>query len=379
MLREFDIVFMIFCAISGIVLLVANAITNRKVKNRINSTEEHINLDELIVIVPFRNEEKHLPLLIESINNQTKLPKKIYFVDDHSEDDSVNILTNLLEIDSYEILQLDDSAHGKKKALRKGIYHAKATYYLTLDADVFFASDYFENLQEIPAADMVVLPVLMEGRNFIGTLYSLDQLYVNAVSYSFSFKQVVTASGANLLFKREPFVLHDMPEMHYHVASGDDQFLLRDFKLADKDIMQIADAKYRVCTYSPATFKKFIHQRLRWAGKNSEVSSLSDNILAFIAVMLGVFFYTLCVVELISGNYLWALYVFLSKTVWDFVYYGIYFRKIGAPYATHIGVIITEFLYAPYIVCMIALIPFYKPQWKGRNLYSEKPNSDTKN
>lgn len=372
MLREFDFVFIMLYVITISLLIVADIITTFKVKRKFSSKKSKVLLENLIVVIPFRNEAKHLPILVNALNQQRKLPKKIIFVNDHSEDEGVSIIEDYLDIEAYEILHLEDGLFGKKKALRKGIYSMKAEFYLTMDADVYFAEDYFENLEEIPSADMVVLPVLMKGRNFIGTLYSLDQLFINAISYSFSFRSPITASGANLMFRREAFVLHDLPEMHYHVASGDDQFLLRDFKLADKEILQIADKKFRVCTYSPRTFKKFIDQRLRWAGKNSEVASLADNFVGFIAILHSVSFYILCIAELLIGNYEWALYVFGTKVILDLVYYSLYFSKIGTSFLTYLGIVIVQFLYTPYAIALILLVPFYKPKWKGREIYMEK-------
>ena len=51
----------------------------------------------LSVIVPFRNEEKMLPMLIDSLKAQSHTSFEVIFINDHSEDESLKVLDQALQ------------------------------------------------------------------------------------------------------------------------------------------------------------------------------------------------------------------------------------------------------------------------------------------
>ena len=72
------------------------------------------------VVVPFRNEEDHLPGLLEDFAGQTYPAEhmEIIFVDDHSEDGSASIVTSgASQNQHFHHLELPPQISGKKKAL----------------------------------------------------------------------------------------------------------------------------------------------------------------------------------------------------------------------------------------------------------------------
>ena len=92
------------------------------------------------VIIPFRNEEANLKRLVEALKVQTYPWFEVLFVNDHSTDDSLNVLRRLVEKDipfSFSIISLEGT-QGKKAAIAAGIAQATGEIIVTTDADCWF-------------------------------------------------------------------------------------------------------------------------------------------------------------------------------------------------------------------------------------------------
>jgi len=101
------------------------------------------------VIIAFRNEAKNLNALLNSLVNQN-MPESLHeiiLVNDHSEDDSTQIIKPFIE--QYKNLKLIEPGNGftgKKAAIRKGISLAKGTFIVTTDADCIVKPDWLRTL-----------------------------------------------------------------------------------------------------------------------------------------------------------------------------------------------------------------------------------------
>src|SRR5690554_962550 len=98
-----------------------------------------LNLTDLSAVIPFRNEALTLTKFLASLKIQSVLPAKIIFVNDHSEDDSVQIIEQF--INKYglgTLIHLPQGEEGKKAALNLGITNVETPFVLTLDADIIF-------------------------------------------------------------------------------------------------------------------------------------------------------------------------------------------------------------------------------------------------
>lgn len=189
------------------------------------------------VIIPFRNEAYNLPKLVDSIKKLSIQPLEIIWVNDHSEDKSIEQLTNISE--NQKIISLINEEKGKKTALRKGLEIAKGMHVLTWDADIIVPTDYFYALEQTHVSELSIIPVRMKGNTFLELLYELDYYFLNALNIGLTgYSTPIVASGANLLFNKASFLAIDSFEYHQHIASGDDHFLLHDFKKAKKVFKQ---------------------------------------------------------------------------------------------------------------------------------------------
>ena len=104
------------------------------------------------IVIPAHNEEKYIEQTIQSIIEQTFLPKKMVVVNDNSTDKTEKIILAFAEKHSWISLvnKTSDAAHlpGSKviKAFQKGLQTLDENYNIIVkaDADLIFPPNYFE-------------------------------------------------------------------------------------------------------------------------------------------------------------------------------------------------------------------------------------------
>lgn len=331
-------------------------------------------LEELTVIVPFRDEKERLPKLLKSLQNQTVLPAHYIFINDHSTDAGVAFITKELSKYpnlNYTILNLPEGRQGKKSAILFAMEWVRTKFFLLQDADIFMSKDYFDNLKKLPNGDLFVLPVEMVSYSLQQYFYSLDHFMINAINWMFSTLYPLTASGANLIVRKSSFMELTFADYNEAVASGDDQFILRDFRRAKKKIFLAGNHKYLVKTQAPMSFKEFINQRLRWAGKTAKIGDSVELIVGGLGMVLTFTFFSLIFYYLWIENVQVALLLFTLKLVCDTLVYGLYFFYQKRP----VYLLLLPFmqvLYPIYALLIALLIPIYRPKWKGRAIYFQQ-------
>jgi len=329
---------------------------------------------EISVLVPFRNEEHRINGILNCIKKLKVFPKEFVFIDDHSDDDSVQVIREALheyKQVNYSILSLQDEDKGKKKALRYAIEKVNSTYILTLDADVEFLPDYFEALGRLQEADMYVLPAIMRAEIFWEHFYEIDLVLVNAANVGLSgLSRPIMASGANLLYRRDVFNEVDNIDTHISSASGDDTYLLRDFRENKKDVRLMSGLPYAVYTETPKSFREFIDQRLRWIGKTGDLKDHLSTSLAILQSALTLVFFGVLIVFSVFQFWQVVGVVFLLKTGIDLVLFMPYFMRIGRSTAWLL-IPLYELLFPIYTLVLLSLVFTYKPKWKGRAIYEK--------
>jgi len=326
-----------------------------------------ISLDEISVIIPFRNEEKRIDGLLASLKNSHKLPSKILFVNDHSEDKSIlKIEDELGHFSQVQILNLSNDLQGKKQAIRIGINQVATEYVLTLDADVCFDSTYFEQLENLSEADLYLLPAVLKATVPGHHFYEIDLLLINAINTGLNgLTRPIIASGANLLFKRKTFLQFDRFESHANIPSGDDIYLLRDFREAKCDVRLVAKSNFQVETETPQSLKEFLHQRIRWIAKTGNVNDHLSTALAIIQFMFISSFWVIEISLFIERDLPIAILVFGLKTFLDMLLFYHFFSEFKRFKAWSL-IPIYQLLFPIYNLILLILIPFFKPKWKGR-------------
>lgn len=368
MLSTILIYFVIYGGLLGTISVLGYFLQRQK-ESKLVSEENGIDLAELVVIIPFRNEEKRIAVLLESIQKSTLHPKQYIFVNDHSTDQSCERIEQLLnETIPYQIISLEDGVEGKKLAIRKGIELSESTFVLGWDADCSFSPNYFDHMNQLPEADLYVMPAVMVSEREFEHLYEVDLLFVNAANCGVSgLIRPIMASGANMLYKRSAFQSYDQYASHAHMPSGDDIYLLRDFRKAKANVRLVTDRTLAVYTETPQSFSEFIHQRLRWIAKTGDVKDHLSTSLAIIQGLLTAGFVALMVLLLLQHEWKWALVVYIVKSVIDLLFFLPFFNRMGRM-RSWLYIPLYEILFPFYTLLILSLMYTFKPKWKGRKL-----------
>lgn len=368
MLLVTSIIFFVVYAFS-LGTIVSVGLQRQMRKERREPGGHRINPDDIVVLIPFRNEEKRLNPLLESLQKLKRYPGQLIFIDDHSEDNSAAMIELAMEGRNYRILTLPEGVEGKKRALRYAIQRTESTWILTMDADIVVPAGYFEQVAQLECADMYVLPAIMVPETWMEHFYAIDLYLVNAVNAGLSgLARPIVASGANLLYRRETFLLVDNFVSHAHAASGDDTYLLRDFRLNLTDVRVSTDPALAVYTETPHSAKELIDQRLRWIGKTGDMKDFLSTLLGMLQVSLTAGFIALLVWSIVQEFWLEATAFLVLKTLLDMtLFYGFFSRTRRVPSWWFIP--LYELVFPIYSLLLLLLMPFYKPKWKGRAIY----------
>ncbi len=331
------------------------------------------------VIVPFRNEEKNIQNLYENLVNQD-YPKdkyEIIFVDDSSEDNSLQILQNLSKESNVFIYTLSNDFSGnahKKRAIRFGIEKAKGEIIVTTDADCLHSKVWLKNLLKFMDTQTGFVSGPVE-------FVSEDNLFIKMQKLEFA-GLVITGAGligsgdpiicnaANIAYKRKAFNQVGGFENKYKLSSGDDELLMQKIhRKTDYDIKFALDKNAIVYTYANSSLKDFYYQRKRWASKGlfyNEPSLVIKLILIFLFYLSLLIQPILCI--LFSPVFFVTLLIsFFTKLLMEFLVITkgvelLFNKDILKPY------MITEIFQIPYILIAGLMGLFGNFVWKDRKV-----------
>ena len=248
------------------------------------------------IVVPFRNEEKQLPSLLQSLlkidYDETKF--EVLFVDDESNDASVQIINDCLKNGSihYHILtNIRYSNSPKKDAISQALKKAQNDWIVTTDADCIVPPKWLLILDAfIQKKDpkMVCMPVAMIQKNSL--LYQFqyfDGLSLQTVTKGgFGNQKPLLCNGANLAYKKKTFfeVAGYIDNDIY--ASGDDLFLMEKIReLYPTKILYLKNREVTVLTHCVDSWKSVTQQRIRWASKTKYLKEPMLTILGGITLL----------------------------------------------------------------------------------------------
>ena len=251
-------------------------------------------------LIPFHNEVKRMLPLINSLNeNPPGKNFELIFIDDHSTDDTVNILMKKLKVPHQCVHNI--LPKGKKFALRYGVSIAPHPNIITWDADIVVSAKYLETIAYLDFSDLVIMPVQMRSSKWIGKLASIEFSFLQSLGFGMAgFGYPILCYGANLGFKKEAFLEMDKKRLDYDQASGDDLFLLKAMLKEKRKVTVYSHSALEVKTKAPAKFKKIIQQRQRWFSKMGplfNVSSLSALILLVAVQLMSLVSWIMCFIN----------------------------------------------------------------------------------
>jgi len=330
------------------------------------------------VVIAARNEEANIEQCLETIlqNDYPENLLEIIVVDDHSEDQTADLIANYEEEGVRLIQQTDPNVTGKKMALQKAVENASHNLIVTTDADCMVRTkwlQYHSFTHEIKKAECVTGPVeYIEEDSMLEKFQSLDLIGMMGVTQAgiFSDKWYL-ANGANMSFKKETFLEVEALKKSKKWASGDDVFLIQSIAKEKGDqVYFLKNFEASVATKAETNWKSFIQQRMRWATKNKgyETNNIAYTLGLVFIFCLSIVVNFLCIP--IFGEILLFIAVFqlFVKLIIDYLYLGNlsrYFEKEN---------LMKSFWYSsPLYILYIVGIGIYslfasKYTWKGRKV-----------
>lgn len=348
--------------------LFTGLIRQQKKENKEVSEPAKMQLEEITVLIPFRNESKKLPDLLKSFASSSALPAHILLVNDHSEDESLQIIQFCEQGLPLSVVSCPEGITGKKAAIRHALQSVSTEFILSMDADVVFDEMYFEKMQNLPIRDMHVLPVTMFSDSLAGNFAVVDHLLVNALNAAMAgWKRPFICSGANLLYRKAAFISYDRYDLHKHLPSGDDTYLLRDFYSKKASISVCSDPGLCVQTVVPSSIKKFFEQRVRWVGKTADLKDTSANTMIFFIVFLTALFFAALAFLVFHHRLTDALILFVVKSVVDIIAFFPFFMR-ARKISLLLSIPFYEIVYPFYAVALTLAVYLISPTWKGREI-----------
>lgn len=333
----------------------------KKVKRNTRYADSNWTLNELTVIIPFRNEEQRILPLLESLNAIQNVPR-ILFIDDFSEDSTMRVLHEKVKF-NYEVFQSHEA--GKKAAIQTGVENTSTVYILTLDADVELASNYFETLCSIELSDVNILPIETKSTKWIEAFFRWEYQLQRVSWASFGYcTKPITGSGANLLFKRRVFQNVNTTRTDMHLASGDDHFLIQEANRHGYKVMLNENEDLCVKTAAPRSFWEGLSQRKRWLSKTQEQVDWAANLFGIWLLLAQVSMYVGIVVLYNFDIYWLALGLLLLKADFDGWICTYHFMRGESTFK----VWTFELFYPIYLISLIVVVLFAKVRWKGREI-----------
>ena len=200
-----------------------------------NSKNTKIN--KISVIVAARNEEKHLPNLLDSLISQNYPTEnyEIIIIDDRSEDKTTEIV-NGYKANNYNITLLkvkNESKHllGKKGALDKGIRTAKHDILAFTDADCVPTNNWLMQINNhfTDDTDIVAGYSYVHYKNpFFRFLKNLERSSIFAViAGSFGWNWGITITAGNMAYRKQLYEKVNGFSNIGKVRSGDDVLMIQ--------------------------------------------------------------------------------------------------------------------------------------------------------
>ncbi|MGB1268994.1 MAG: glycosyltransferase family 2 protein [Flavobacteriaceae bacterium] len=339
-----------------------------------NKSQHHEACIPISIIIPFRNEEKNLLPLLNSISKlayNTSL-FEVLLVDDDSTDNSVKQIELFKSQNPTLVISIiKNNRHSnspKKDAISTAIKIARYNWVICTDADCILPKYWlkcYSDFINTHDPNMVIAPVSIKSNNsFLHQFQLIDFLSMQGATIGgFGIQQPFMANGANMGYKKEVFLKLNGFENNNSIASGDDVFLLEDFITYQKSkVLFLKNKEALVTTFPTNTWATLINQRKRWASKATHFTNLFTKLVGVLVFLANSFAITSLVLVIFNTNFIW---LYLSKVVID----TILIYKTANLYQQNINsfAYIRTVLYHPFFTAYIAISCMLTTfEWKDR-------------
>lgn len=334
-----------------------------------------IRKDEFIsIVIACRNEEKTIGNLLDRLLVQHYPVDKleIIIVNDHSTDNTVNVVSDKIRTSAYRCTVVHNSGTGKKAAITEGVKLAQGDIILTTDADCSPDTHWAAAVNRSFYNDTIKMtfgPVKIKSDDSVfdnmQAIEFASLIGSGAATAGFGFPTM--CNGANLAFRKDVFVALDGYSGNEHIASGDDEFLMRKIETSYPGAIRFnPDRESIVATTPQPTLHDFLQQRIRWASKWKQHDGTNSKLLA-VSVFLVHLSMILLPVFVLMGDI--SAYIMLALWIVKASIEGVFLWRVTAWLGVRWSVlafVLLHVVYSFYVVGVALTALVKKVEWRGR-------------
>jgi cellulose synthase/poly-beta-1,6-N-acetylglucosamine synthase-like glycosyltransferase len=258
----------------------------------VSPSSDTTNLPKISVIIPVRNEEHTLPLLLRDLQRQTYSPAyfEVIVADDSSTDNTLKITQSLVAQMPYVLrpfpLANEPTTSPKKRAIRQSISVATGDLIVTTDGDCRVGPRWLETIAAFyqqTGAQLISGPISFNSdHSAFGNLQTVESSsLIGAGACTMAMGYPTMCNGANLTYEKRVFEAVGGFDGIDHVASGDDELLMHKIATQYPNGVRFLKSPDAIVHTAPQpTFQAFYHQRKRWASKWRAYQSILPSLLA---------------------------------------------------------------------------------------------------
>lgn len=196
---------------------------------------------KISVIVPIFNSNKFINKCVISILKQTIREIEIILIEDHSTDNSLDVIKNLSYLDNRIKIIANDVHKGAGESRNIGINISHGEYLSFLDSDDIFQETYLEELYnyvKLKNADIVFskFNIIDENDNIVSKNNGFGKVVCNNIDYSLyknkiNIFSITTPAPWNKLYNRK-FIIDNKLKFQNTKIANDLSFFKKSFFLA---------------------------------------------------------------------------------------------------------------------------------------------------
>lgn len=323
-------------------------------------------LQFISILIPFRNEEKNLAALIDSLKklDYPLNQYEIIFINDHSEDNGVDIIQ---QWDANHIQCIRSTGNGKKAAIACGIEYAKGNIIALTDADCILPPLWLNHINNATDTKMILGPVQLKPiKNLLHLFQEMEWAALQSISASTAFwKMPLMNNGANLAYEKSAF---DESLLKMNTPSGDDMFMLEAVKQKKESIGFIWKSESIVTTAPAPNLAELVHQKVRWASKSKYYKNKFNLFIGVLTALMNAVVFFNCI-YFPFANSIYPLCIVIAKWMADLLIMLPYLILIKKPYLLFF-LFIFVIIYPIYFLFILMLSLKGKFIWKGRTYHA---------
>jgi len=364
------ILIVIFSIYTGWMLALIFGWLRRNNKKIISS----ITSNSLSVLIPYRNEQENIPLLLKSLSDLQYSTEAVefIFINDHSLDNSVDtLMLGLVNFPfSHKSISLEEKTFGKKRAIEAGVMGAAHSVIVTTDVDCIHSKNWLQEINRLidSESEFIIGPVINKKKpGLLANLQQIETLLLAGVTVgSAKLKIPLLCSGANLSYTKSLFNKLQPYKNNYNILSGDDMFFLEKI-IKNNDMVHVEiNSNSIVETEGAKSFTEMLSRSVRWASKSSKLAiSLSTFFGAIVLIINCSILFMTALVILDNDSIVFFIKLCAVKTIVDVLFLVLLANRYNR-FQTIIYFPIMVVFYPFYLFIVSLATVFSSPSWKGR-------------